>query len=292
MPSLASRIGTQLSDRARACLESNFRFLVRDNADNVSLYAGIASQDVTAIDDEKFRDFCASTLDSSFWATWALADAEPCLLLQLRNDLVDECSEQRQRGGELSWPSESRLFIVAADRGIYELNSDREREQPFVFRRPNSNTGSMTFPVLALQGELVVDARSTRVVFLGTECLFNRVYCGRVDRQTRMSHARALIEGEPARAPILQRNEKLNPADATAPRMLASIEYKPHMTALHAEAVVVARPPPPLIDGRFEVDGIELRCSSSSHTHAPAGASAYRLAATARTRVAAVLATL
>jgi hypothetical protein len=236
---LVARVGCRLDEEARTELETSLKqLLLRNNPTRAPVYAGVLATDA----------FDVHVLDASYWASWTFAGAERCLLLQAR----------------------ARLYLVTESRGIYEVNA-----MPFAFQRYNASRGAMSYLTLALQGELVADAKGN-VCFLATELLWNRVYCGHHDRQTRMIEAREVIN-------TLTRNA-VPPGTVT----LASIEYKPHMTALHARAIVEAPLPPEL--ERFTATGIEFRCATAEHT--PGIVSAYVLHCPSRQPTPAVQAAL
>lgn len=226
-----------------AALEARVRFLVRDNPTNRPLYAGLDTLDASAIADAVFAT-------PTTWATWALAGAEPCLFVQLAAAGGSDGVEQ---------------FLVARNRSTWAVRRDAHGALPFRFENDRQ--------LLVLQAELVAATDGSHdVVLLVTECLWNRAYRGNKDRASRMAMAHALVDGEPFRAPPCVRRTDDNDGDRA--RCLADVIYKPHMTALTADAVVRATPP---ALRRFTVVGIAFRDSTAVHTPAAAGASAYTL---------------
>jgi len=236
---LFDRVGVRADG---AALEARVRFLVRDNATNRPLYAGIDAIDAGALADTAFAS-------PTTWASWALAGALSCLFVQLeRNDGIDGVEQ----------------FLVSRNRATWAVRRDARGALPFEFHNDRQ--------LLVLQAELVeaVDG-SHDVVLLVTECLWNRVYRGNKDRATRMATAHALVDGEPFRAPPCVR--RADAGDERA-RFITDVIYKPHMTALTADAVVRATPP---ALRRFNVVGIAFRDSTATHTPAPLGVSEYTL---------------
>lgn len=247
-----------LSDEERSAVETRFKFLLRDNAKRNDVYVGLQHLALESLDDDEFARLCTEVLSSTFWATWSLDDAEPCLLVQLTR----------------SSDKHVEMFLVEPSRRMHALRRDGNGVLPFEFRRFNSSAGEHTHPTLVLQGELVRSRESERVSFAATECLWNgRSYLGNTDRQSRMNVARACIDAEPFKRPLLTRGT-LDPAHDPS-TVLANVLYKPHVTSLQAEAVVKDVP---RAFREFTVDGIELRSSIATHTLAAEGPSAYTLA--------------
>lgn len=127
-------------------------------------------------------------------------------------------------------PVTCAIYLVSDDNVMYKTSG-------FIFTE--------TQRLIVLAGELVLNQETNRVVLLVSECL------GNGDCQTRMAQARVLTDFVEM-APINHSN---------AGNIIESVEYKMHMVSRHARAVAHSHP---FEFNRFIIDGMEMRCSSST----------------------------
>jgi len=181
---------------------------------------------------------------AGYWVSWTFAGAAPCLYIQ--------CGTEA-------------MLMSAATGTVYALNRDRLGTLPFTFRRVHPGTGAATPLTLVLQAELVRgNDDDGRVHLLVTECLWAaRGACTALDRQTRMTMARALIDTEPFQQRVLIANA-LDPATNPASVLAADVRYKPHMTPLQERAVTM-RGSVPRAFRDLTVAGMEYRDSTARH---------------------------
>jgi hypothetical protein len=266
-PSLAS-IGFELDAAERVELARSCPFLRTQQASSAH-YTGATREELGALDDAAFAARCATALSAASWVSWSLAASTPALLVQVLAADVAMTS---------ATAADACLYLVTPDHRVYALTQSTRRDvrapPPFAFRRFVASTHTAVFPrLLVLQGEVV--ATPAGVGFFASECLANNSTRLAPDRQSRMALARAIVEGEPSRAPLLTRVTAAEPivAERSASAQLLFVEYKPHMTALHARALVDATAPPPLFLRRAcTVNGLEVRASDAAHVRAADGA--------------------